>query len=535
MNTETELNRRCTGLAKAMPSRLALPTQTQASTFLSPEEIGVVLQKARQRVATTIPSNLLEQLNQELRQTRLAVLVQRGCLSVPTTLSAVELFRHVVYQEAGFFYNAVPFPTTKGMHVDLSVSIDSQELQNLARGRISFKTHYPALHALAQTEWDHMPPELLPEVQFGCATDRPRVSLCIPCLSWRVEGLAKRLPVLVQSYSATDIEVILTIADPQHLDTAAREYLYDAARATRCPVKIVWNPGVNRIGTNRNLAFRKAGGRYCIFLDDDVRFVGRAIDLLVETLTHYPEIGLVSLPSHDVLDTTHPRWSKPRWHNLKVRAQDPPGLVIVNLVPGMVMATHRELAQILPFPTFWPNTGEDYFFSEQINRLGFLNAYVMSDFCWAEHIDDGSPSASGSSGALADFLCSACLNYYFLPETFDCLREGVTLHGLKKQLGDCLSWEQTQQFWHAFRSRAVNLLNGDQEAFRDWETSTLPEEARVKESSIAAVIDYLETKRSAIVAFKHTELKMKDLARLRNSYLGPLNYTAATPTTRVST
>jgi hypothetical protein len=520
-------------------SGLGLQAPDSFGSYLSVNDSAAILRRVARRTARTISADLARQLTKKLLETPVGVLAESGFRCATPQMSGDALLFLMACQEAGFYYNGAAVGCFEGRPAELVVSVERRELSKMARARRTFAATARALTAASAAEWDRLPTRAdTAPVRIGCPVAcTPAVSVCVPCTSRRALGLAMRLPELVASSRTTTIELILTVADPHTMSGQARRALCHAARSAGCAVTILSNPGPNRIGINRDLALREAKGAYCVLLDDDVQPVGPAIGRLVQVLVQWPDVGLVSLPSYDELYTTNPRWSKPRWHNLKWRPAWRPSLMIVNAVPGMVMAMRRSLAQVAAFPTFWPNTGEDYFLSEVVNRLGFFNAYLMAEDCWAEHLDADGHTAAASATALADTLCSACINYYLLPETFTELRESITLHWLRGHGLKHLSIDRATDWWRDFRSRAVRLIDGRSDAFADWKPSvgTDAAQSQLEQKLMAAALTYLEGERCAIRAFRQTEFAMKNLAFLENSQLGPLRYSPVAPSRRQST
>lgn len=496
--------------------------------FLSRQEVSAIIRRASRRLGTEFSKGLLESLSQELGSTPLNELAKRGFVLLTQEMPVIDQARYLAYQEAGFFYNAAPLGCSNGESSDFNVVMDYLELQKMKKGRDRFVTDYNDLLALSKYSWNQMPDQSrIRQLRFGYEeVSNPTISLCIPCLSARVSKFVTSLGDILRAYSSTDIELIVTIADAENLSFDSCSDLERVARTFSCPMRIIFNTEINLIGINRNLASREAKGKFCVFLDDDVYLVGPVLDRLIEALIRYSEIGLVSIPSYDVLYSNVPRWNKPRWHNLKLQLVENPEIVIVNLIPGMIMATRREIAHILPFPVFWPNTGEDYFFSEEVNRLGFLNAYIFMEDCWIEHIGGESQSGAGNPKAFEDILCSSSLVYYLLPDSFEDLREGLTVRLLQNYFAGNIPVKQTQALWHSFRSCAVSLLNGDKDAFSDWQSSDKFDNEWIRERApeVYSVIGHLEDHQADIFDFKHSQFEKRNLTELKNSYLGPLRY-----------
>lgn len=502
----------------------------RSAEHLLQDEIASILGRALRRTDRAVPYVLTESLACELKGTPLRDLIRWGLEPLSSKQTDEEALRSLVGQEAGFFYNAAPLGYGEGEHFVLDVGLDSNALTKMETARMDFYARYAELRSVCQAAWAALPPPTaLQELSFGDTQAVVEVSLCVPCMSRRVREFAARLPALSDAYCGGRVELVLTIADACQLGNASLEVLTRAAQRATFPVRVICNSGTNRIGMNRTLALRRSRGRYCVFLDDDVRMVGAVLDSLIVALTQYPQLGLVSIPSYDVLYSKSPRWHKPRWHNLKVRLLDGSGLMLVNLVPGMIMATRREIALVASFPTFWPNTGEDYFFSEEVNRLGFLNAYIFPEGAWVEHESITHQSDVSSSSTFADMLCSSCLAYYLAPRNFEPLREGLYIAWLQKYFPEPISFEATRALWHSFREQAVKFLDGEGDALTVWADSAHSNNLWLtkRPQDIQAIIRHLELECGAITEFKRNEFHRKDLAQLDNSFLGPLRYTVA--------
>jgi hypothetical protein len=197
----------------------------------------------------------------------------------------------------------------------------------------------------------------------------------------------------------------------------------------------------------------------------------------------------------------------------------------------MVMATRREIARVLPFPSFWPNTGEDYLFSEQVNRLGFLNAYLSPEDGWAEHAGLASQSDPANPQTFPDMLCNSVLGSWLAPGTFDDLREGMTIFWLRRYFGAPTGFQECRELWRGFRDRALAVLEGDDHAFagpgRTPAGGNAWQERRPED--LSAVLQRLRAEKESILEFKRGEFPGKDLAGLRNACLGPLSYAARSP------
>ncbi|NQT22644.1 MAG: iron-containing alcohol dehydrogenase, partial [Candidatus Omnitrophica bacterium] len=326
-----------------------------------------------------------------------------------------------------------------------------------------------------------------------------------------------RIKELKAGMQKDDFELVVVLADPYEFSEAKTEELYRNLKSAGFPSKVILS-GKNTIAINRNLGICHSQGDFIIFLDDDVKLIGPVIEKLVKVLEDRPELGLVSVPSYDWRKMIH----RPGSYHLKYRVNDE--LILTNRVSGMVMATRTELAKIAPFPTIWPNFAEDAQFSMQINRLGYLNAFVCPADTYAIHENRGD-KLTANIHTLANVLINEGMSCYLEPlAASEELCRNLTITRMKQYGGTPASLSSIEKFWKDYRIGIENFLNGDSESLDELLQNACKNDwANARYKSIEEAAEYFRENKRQIVAFKngmYKRLKFSDL----NPFAGPFSY-----------
>ena len=436
------------------------------------------------------------------------------------TQSVDEVVKIMVFREAGLLLNALPLLSHGGRYAAVDVRLNDQALEKMRAARTKFRERYQELVASVRSYWRHKLPDYQGEViNYNKKERTPKVSVNVIALASRLHLLLqKRIEEISQSSIKEDIELIITIADPQNMSPDHWGALHRFIVFSEVETRVVLS-NRNTISINRNIGSLLSRGQYRIFLDDDVRLVGPVIENLVTALEENPEVGVVSVPSYDTDMNTF----KPRWHNLMHPiAKD---LFVATPIFGMILATRADIVKVLPFVHFWPNNGEDRQFIQQVTKLGYLSTYLMSEDSYVvhEHVEF---RATSNPRALVDCLACEGFMQYLEPSAYDDeATESLAVRWLQSYGRGNVSQDSVLAFWKGFRSSVTSFLDGDARAFdRTFRGFAEQNEwFRENEELVTDAINYFRTNKLDIVAFAKGQYREKDLSEV-NPLLGPIEY-----------
>ncbi|MBU4312745.1 MAG: phosphotransferase, partial [Candidatus Omnitrophica bacterium] len=421
---------------------------------------------------------------------------------------------YLLAREAGIFHNG----TFDEAGFSLDVQINGELEQQMFRARTEFYERMEELKQLSRHYWEAELPKYKGEV-FRYNEDKrdkkPTVSVGIASLfGKRTDSLLKRLDELNSMAGKKEMELVITIADPENFKDDKRRALEAKIQTVGFPVTIVLTKK-NTICTNRNLAASLSTGDYQIFVDDDVSLVGDVITTLVEALERRPEFGILSIASYSRRKELY----KPRFV-LKSFVDDT--VLVSNLVLGMVTATRRDIIEVNPFLPLLANLGDDIHFVRQIHMLGFLGGYVLDTEVYAVDEQVGGSATKGQI-SIHPYLIEEGLSYFLNAHDYseyEHRRAGFKIHTFSKEN---VSPQMAIRFWRRFSAAVLSFLQGDGNTFEfDMRTFNFPESIKVQ---VEAAIEYFQDQKDRIVKYKADEYDPKNLSHV-NTFFGMLQYSA---------
>ncbi|MBM3210631.1 iron-containing alcohol dehydrogenase [Candidatus Poribacteria bacterium] len=394
-----------------------------------------------------------------------------------------------IYQEANLIYSAIPSLDKDNENVPVEVHEDLEAKTQMANVRQKFNQNNLSL--VKNDYWKKLASYRgnLRYFNDPFLKDKIETSIIIPTLNNRFQLLKNRINEL--AYVENDgFELIIVLADPDGMTQAMRDDLYKTLKDAPFPAMVAESLD-NTICRNRNIGASIANGEYLIFLDDDVRLVGPAINEMVKSLEKNPAMGLVSIPSYNLDQNLH----RPGSYHLKHYNGN--NTVIVNRIAGMVMATRRKVCQVAPFPKFWPNFSEDIQFSKQIHKLGFCNAYIypLNAYAMHEHVTG---RATESPLTLRNVILHEGITYYLEAEGYDEISEVMSIKRLcaydKQNPGINLA----REFFVDFREKVHSFLDYDEKPLREMSHEWF----KGRPGLILDVVKYLEAHKEQIIEYK---------------------------------
>jgi hydroxymethylpyrimidine pyrophosphatase-like HAD family hydrolase/isopentenyldiphosphate isomerase len=378
-------------------------------------------------------------------------------LTLGTYAEDQELIKKVI-DEAGLIYNSLP---DEGNRPLVHIFFDPEAEANMKKARDNFYLTMANLLEKTKVFWSETMPQYLGRVDV-INTDRskaqPKISVGVVVLTKsRFVLLLKRIEEIARSHWQEDMELVITIADPESFSEQTRQELIERLKKLPFRSKIV-DTKKNTLAINRNLTVLESSGTYQIFVDDDVELVGSVLENLIKALEKKPELGIVSIPSY----TKDGHLIKPK-HSLKYYLDDE--LMITNIVLGMITATRREIIKVVPFAQFLQNLGDDIHFVRQVHTLGFLAGYIYPEDAY---IIDEAPAvrATQESKSFINFLLEESLVYYLDPKSYDKRLESLGLVKMRIFSNFDTDFDRLKHFWENFRVQLSSFMESGESVFQ---------------------------------------------------------------------
>lgn len=419
---------------------------------------------------------------------------------------------YLIAREAGIFHNGTF--DKEGFPID--IEIDELASQRMKAARERFQNELGFLKSLSKDYWENNLPKYKGDVTVFNAdklTKKPKVSIAIVSIfGRRHESLLKRLEELNRIQDKGDIELVITIADPENITFDEWKELEEKIQTVGYKVSVILTKK-NTISTNRNLAASISNGGYQIFIDDDVSLNGPVIEKMVQALEKYPELGIVSIPAYNRKLELY----KPRFQMKSFIAEN---VLVANLVLGMVTCTRRDIIDVNPFFSLLGNMGDDIHYVRQMHMLGFLGGYVLDNDIYAIDEELGESATKGQI-SLSPYLIEEGLAYFLNRDNyseFEHRRAGFKIHAFSKWKIDV---GESMRFWRYFSEGLVKFLNSDEGSF-DLDWSLFEFEDEIRQHIQRAVEFYIENK-AKILSYKKNEYDPKNLSGV-NTFFGELRY-----------
>ncbi|MFH2146065.1 MAG: glycosyltransferase [Candidatus Omnitrophota bacterium] len=419
---------------------------------------------------------------------------------------------YLIAREAGIFHNGTF--DREGFPIDIEVDKEASEKMEAARK--IFISKLKSLKELSRNYWEKELPRYKGDVTVFNSDKlvaKPKVSIAIVSIfGRRYESLLKRLEEINRMQEKGKIELVITIADPEHITQDKWQGLVEKIQTLGYKVSVVLTKK-NIISTNRNLAASISSGDYQVFIDDDVSLHGPVIQKMVQALEKYPELGMVSVPAYNSkLELYKPRFQMKQFVGEKV--------LVSNLVLGMVTCTRRDIVEVNPFFSLLGNLGDDIHYVRQMHMLGFLGGYVLDNDIYVIDEELGESATKGQI-SLRPYLIEEGLSYFlnsFDYSEFEHRRAGFKIHTFSKSK---ISVEDSIRFWRYFSKELIKFLNSDEGSFElQWNLFDFEDEIR---EHIQSAIEHFTEKKNDITSFKKNIYEPKKLSDV-NTFFGKLKY-----------
>jgi|GEM_PF-1459819 len=452
------------------------------------------------RLSARLQTRLSLEVDDKTIKKVITEIMQKGLFEFANQIKGRESFKYpecsiedLLRQEARLFIYAEPSVGDIAQSVQASTTWSQDASITMKKAREQFESMQ--LNGATEYYWNEVLPGTKGIVEkFNQQSGNIGVSVVILVLARRISALPHRLKELNDTMAKGTYEVNIVLADPQNLDSAARQNVIDTIASYNFPVKLI-NSKNNSIAADRNLGSSESKGKYIIFLDDDVRLSARTIPAMLESLEKHPEIGVTQAITYDgetgALDRPKMWFSK---HAVSIET------MVTNIAVGMVVATRAEIVRAVPFAPFWPNYGEDEFFGLQVRNLGFYLSFVYPADASVTHEHVTEESATRSSVTFRNSWIHHTLLYYLAPDYYEDLGQIEIAMRINRAFPK--SPEAGEEFFRALRAGIKNFLE-DKIAVEEFKSLLLGlENDSFSKQVLNEITDFYIMNKKDIVNFK---------------------------------